>query len=206
MTCRDSPDHSGSAGRFPSRRRHPASFAAALAAVILLGGCSNNGGAGTDPTAKDDMTPTEQLLARPTAEEAATMYKDQLIRVRAALKELAPDIAWSTQTPGDDGESACQDPFGQVDGSTTFGFATGGGGAIPDDDWEQAVQITRRVLEPDGYDRVTITVDKPGQHQVSFTGRYGAVLTIGSERSTDLSVAGGCFLSPEAHAAASKTQ
>lgn len=174
-------------------------LAGLVTTTIVLGGCSNHDGGRTDPTAKDDMTPTEQLIARPTAEEVAQTYSDQLVRIRSALRGLAPDVEWDNGAPVDAGGSGCAHPFDGVDGTTTASLVTGGAGAIPDEDWDRAVALTRRLLEPDGYDRTEVTVDRPGQHAASFFGPYGAEISLSGQRNTSIGVSGGCFLTAEAH-------
>lgn len=175
-----------------------------VTALLVLSGCGSESSEAGDPSAKGDgMTPTEQLLARPTTEQAVAMYKDQLVRVRAALKKLAPDVAWDDGPPLRTRDNSCREPFGDVDGTGVFGYATGGGGAIPDQDWDQAIKTTAAILEKEGYDRVQVNVNKPGQHDVSFYGQYGSILTISGQRSTSIELdESGCFLSAEAHAAA----
>ncbi|WP_188781233.1 LppA family lipoprotein [Marmoricola endophyticus] len=192
-----------------SAERLRAACAAALAALALAAsGCSNGSGSSDDSSAKgDDVSPTEQLLARPSSEQAATMYQGQLVRVRDALKKLAPDADWDDTPPIKTGGSLCRDPFGDVDGAQVFGLFTGGGGAIPDEDWDQAIKTTAAVLEREGYDRVHVTVNKPGLHEASFYGEYGNVVTISGQRSTSIDLAdSGCFMSAEAQAAARSGQ
>lgn len=175
-----------------------------VTAAVVLSGCASGTGSADDASAEGNgRTPVEQLLERPTAEQAEATYRQQLVRVRAALEELAPTVAWDGGPPQRTRDNACREPFSDVDGSGVFGYATGGGGAIPDEDWDRAITITGDVLETEGYDRVQVTFNKPGLHDVSFYGRYGSILTISGERSTGIDLLdSGCFLTAEAHAAA----
>lgn len=166
--------------------------------VLALGGCGSTG-AGTDPTAKDDVSPLEQLAARPTAEQAAAYLSEQIVRIRAALEELVPNVEWGEDPPSTDGESLCRDPFSTVRDATALGLGVLGGGAIPDKDWDQATEITREILEPEGYDEMTVVANKPGEHDVAFTDGYGSTITIGGQVSTTIDASSGCFLKAASH-------
>lgn len=170
--------------------------------MVLSSACGGSDDLGRDPSAKDDMTPTEQLLARPTTEQANETYKDQLVRVRDALAKLAPDVEWEKQRPEVSGGSSCGEPYDRVDGNSSADFLVLGAGAIPDEDWDQAIAVTAKVLAADGYDKSSVTVNKPGQHSASFYGPYGTEITIAGQRSTTIQLLGGCFLGADEHSAA----
>lgn len=55
-------------------------------------------------------------------------------------------------------------------------------------------------MKSEGYDRVQVTVNKPGVHEATFFGQYGNMLTISGQRSTSIELDdSGCFLTTDAH-------
>lgn len=146
---------------------------------------------------------TKQLLARPDADQAKAMYVDQLTRVREALEKIAPNVSWSEQPPTPSRQNLCATSEGETEDAISFGYSTGGGGAIPDEDWDQAVKAAMDVLRPGGFTKVNVLADNPGHHEVAFLGRYDSVITLSGDQSTVLSLtSSGCFLTAKAHAAA----
>jgi hypothetical protein len=157
----------------------------------LMAGCGS-------PTKEDQVDdPQAEIAARPAWPEAETEYQRLLTDVRSRLAELAPEVAWDDTTPARTTESGCSGPLGTVDGATSRNYNTGGGGAIPDDDWDRVVEVVREVVEPEGYDRFAVIVDEPAQHSVSFYGPRDAELVVSGRQSTTISLRGGCFLDPE---------
>lgn len=148
--------------------------------------------------------PRAELASRPSWPEVEPEYQRLLTDVRSRLAELAPEVAWDDTTPARTTEGGCSGPLGTVDGATSRNYNTGGGGAIPDGDWDRVVEVVREVVEPEGYDRVAVIVDQPAQHSLSFYGPRDAELVVNGGQSTTISLRGGCFVDPDLAEGASR--
>lgn len=155
-----------------------------LLAAALLVAC----GQGT-PDEGDDME-----TQRPTWTDAEPSYQELLVAVRTRLSEMAPAVEWDDQVPEALTEASCD----EVEGGTKRNYGTGGGGAIPDEDWGQVPEVVSEVVEPEGFEEFAVVVDEPGRHSISFYGPHGAELVVGAEQSTTVTLYGGCFVDPEA--------
>lgn len=179
-------------------RVRQAGAAACAALVLLVGtGCGTDDDGGTDvddPSSTSTAKATDELRSRPSYDEAGRGYQQLLTRVRAALAEVAPGVAWDTATPARGSETLCRAPFDDVEGARAANYATGGGGAIPDEDWPRAVRAVQEVVAPEGYGEPEVQADEPGRHAVSFYGPYREELLLTGQRSTSVTVLGGCFL------------
>lgn len=160
-------------------------------------GCSSDPdamAAGPRRRAGGDAAPRQRLRHRRRRRQRRGRHIRYRSRPRGRGAALAPGVAWDTATPSRGSETLCRAPFDDVDGARSATYATGGGGAIPDEDGPRAVQAVRDVVEPESFGKYAVQEDRPGKHAVSFYGRDGDELLVTGERSTTLTTLGGCFL------------
>lgn len=146
------------------------------------------------------MSPEEELRARPSFEQASREYLAMLDEMRQALSTIVPTLEW--KTPGatqDKATAGCHKPFGDVKGSTTGYYDTGGGrGGVPDEYWPQALQTVTEIAKRHGFTEVITVVDKPGHHVVDLYDNREATLQFLTEVNTIIGINGACFLKEEA--------
>lgn len=165
-----------------------------LACVITLTGCGN----GTD-----DMTREEkfaELMRRSTEEQIVQQYDQMQQEIADELTTAIGLPAWTiNDTTG--GEALCGHEFSNLggDAGTKSLPILNAAAPIPDERWDQAVQIAETIARKNGFGAPQRLVDRTGHHIVDFKDKWGGMLGIDTKVHSTLSVRTGCLLTEEAH-------
>ncbi|MER5389938.1 LppA family lipoprotein [Saccharopolyspora sp. NPDC002686] len=135
----------------------------------------------------------EELLRRPSMEEASARYLEMLGRMRDALTAEFPSLQWVQDD--DLRSSGCPEfPAYRSDGaSQTLGLWSANGN-LPDDQWPRAQQIAEDVSREYGFGPVRTIVSRPSDHQVVGFDQYGATYKLGTAKNTVLNGTTSCHL------------
>ncbi|HEX2297216.1 MAG TPA: LppA family lipoprotein [Pseudonocardiaceae bacterium] len=164
---------------------------AVLMPVVLAAGCTMGGSENDD---MDDKLAT--LAQRPTIEEMSAAYEQMQTRLRDRLSaELGP-LRWVNRE--NRGGAGCADFPGAGGQSLTLDRWTSEGN-LPDAQWDRAVQIVAEVTGEYGFGPPESVVDRPGDHEITATDRYGGGYQFGTARNTVLMVSTGCHLPADRH-------
>ena len=168
----------------------------ALAVVVLstaaLTACGttsgDHGGAGMTNVELSD--PEAILRTRPSFEDAQRQY-------RVAVQDWATQIAASspglTSRVKEDSWGGCTGDYANTPGVHAFIYVVFDG-AIPDATWPSALEVVRRGAAQLGATDVTTTVDRPGDHDVIFSGNDGITVEFGTKAAGVLSAKSDCRL------------
>ncbi len=146
---------------------------------------------------KDDMDHKLATLAqRPTIEEIRMTYEDMQARLRDRLSaELGP-LQWVNDQ--NFGGAGCAD-FPNVGGQSLTLDRWTSEGNLPDARWEDAVRVVAQVTGEYGFGTPRVVVDRPSDHEITATDRYGGHYLFGTAANTVLMVSTGCHLPANAH-------
>ena len=141
----------------------------------------------------------DELMKRPNLTQVETDYEAMLQTIR---ERLVAEVGIGGFRPVDEPMSGtfCGDDLTNVDGAQERYFNAGVSyGNLPDAKWDQAVAIVTEETRQHGFGEPKALIDGPGDHEVSFRGRYGGGLLFGTGGGTILTVWTGCHLTEEAH-------
>ena len=157
-----------------------------LALVVLAAGCSSAGSGGDDMDARQAT-----LEQRPAIEEITATYEEMQARVRERLSAEVGPLQWVNRQSA--GSAGCADFPGVGGESRTLDRWTSEGN-LPDAQWDRAVAIVAEVSGEYGFAAPEAIVDRPGDHEIVATDRYGGGYQFGTARNTILVVSTGCHL------------
>lgn len=140
------------------------------------------------------------LSRRPDIDAIDSRYRELLAAIRAALVEEIGVPAW-LPSGGVVNHSTGRGPFARLGADCEIHRYTSGisPGAVSDVDWPRATAIVAELAGRHGFAAPTVVVDRPGDHEVSFSGEYGGELFFGTAVNTTLSLTTGCHLTREAY-------
>ncbi len=176
------------------RARATVKVIAGIATMLVVAGCSN-------ATKETDMLKDgfDELMRRPNLTQMETDYQGMLQTVR---ERLVAEVGIAGFAPAREprSETFCGDDLTNLDGALELYLNAGVSfGNLPDARWEQAVAIVAAVTRQHGFGEPKVVIDGPGDHEVSFRGKYGGSLLFGTGGGTILTVYTGCHLTEEAH-------
>jgi hypothetical protein len=161
--------------------------------LLLVGACDSKGGS----MSKDEQF--AELLKRPDIEQVQADYLRMMADIRDALVEQIGIAAWQPKEKDAISGSACGD-YPELSDGHIRRFSSGSSpGNLPDAKWQEAVDLVGSIAGRHGFKNPGAVVDRPGDHEVSFSNEYGAELLFGTAANTTLSISTGCHLSREAH-------
>lgn len=162
----------------------------ALVLAVLATACTSAG------SERDDMDDQLAALAqRPTIEEITATYEEMQARLRERLSAEVGPLRWVNDQNA--GRAGCAD-FPDVDGESRTLNRWTSEGNLPDAQWDRAVAIVAEVTGEYGFSAPEAVVDRPGDHEIVATDRYGGGYQFGTARNTILMVSTGCHLPADA--------
>lgn len=165
------------------------------AVALLVSGCES------DPPEGSEVNQFfTELRQRPDIEQMQADYLAMLERIQ---NKLVDEIGIRPFPPEEEepiSASACPGDLSAVHGGEVRSYQFGASpGNIPDADWPRALKLVTELAGKHGFTQAKPVVDRPGDHEVSITDRYGAELIFGTAKNTILSLSTGCHLTREAH-------
>lgn len=162
-------------------------WVALLLTCLLLPACSTTEG--------DDVQRSEQALealrARPSLESELARLTDLRDAVAAALGGRVRLTGW--EPVGETDQSFCGDDTGDARIAMPPTLRRTGG--VPDDRWQQTVEVVAEVAAGAGFGPPETVVDAPGEHEVVLRGTYESLLRFGTLANATLALQTGCHLS-----------
>jgi Lipoprotein confined to pathogenic Mycobacterium len=183
---------------------------AGIMTILILAGCSSSPTAHAQTVLKENsaMAPREnstmkdafdELMKRPSLTAAEADYQSMLHTIQ---ERLVTEVGIAEWVPDDQPVSGtfCGGDLSNLDDAGQKCIDTGVSiGNLPDARWDQAVAIVTEVAGQHGFGAPGVIVDGPGDHEISFRGRYEGELIFGTGGGTILTVSTGCHLKEEAH-------
>jgi hypothetical protein len=191
-------DPAARAGRSStSAHRHRTAAVAAVVLTLTLTGCAQP---------KEPVDPRQQLMNRPSYEQAETTYLALLDRLRTEITTLAPTLTWRQPEPTAE-RSGCYPPFDRLDGAESGIYGAGvADGNIDDTTWPKVVAAIEAILREEGFTQTVVLQDQPGEHNVSINNpTTEARVRLGTRANTTLTLYGACYLTEAARAVSSAT-
>ncbi|MGH3913675.1 MAG: LppA family lipoprotein [Pseudonocardiaceae bacterium] len=162
-----------------------------LTLAVLVASC---GFAGLETDDMDEKLAT--LAQRPTIEDIRVTYEDMQARLRDRLSVEVGPLRWVNDQ--NFGGAGCAD-FPNVGGQSLTLDRWTSEGNLPDTRWDDAVRIVAEVTGEYGFGTPQVVVDRPSDHEITATDRYGGHYLFGTAANTVLLVSTGCHLPADAH-------
>ncbi|MGH3799559.1 MAG: LppA family lipoprotein [Pseudonocardiaceae bacterium] len=166
-------------------------LAAVLALTVLMVGC------GIARWGEDTVEEKLATLAqRPTIEAIRATYETMQARLRDRLSAEVGPLQWVNDE--NFSGAGCAD-FPNVGGHSLTLDRWTSEGNLPDAQWDRAVRIVAEVTGEYGFGAPRVVVNRPSDHEITATDRYGGHYLFGTAANTVLMVSTGCHLPANAH-------
>lgn len=165
-----------------------------VAAVCAVGvGCGDqHGNDGSKRVSQERVAELEnQLRAKPPFEAAQIEYRGAMREMADQIAALAPGTTWNFVQ---DTWTDCGGDYVWTDAKEAY-FLVGFSGPIPDDKWEQAVQIVRDGAHRFGATNLTVAKNNPGDHDVDLSGGDGVDFKLSSQKAAAFTGRSDCRIS-----------
>lgn len=137
-----------------------------------------------------------ELARRPTIEDIRVTYEDMQARLRDRLSAEVGPLRWVNR--GNFSGAGCAD-FPGADGQKLSLNRWTSEENLPDARWDDAVRIVAEVTGEYGFGAPQVVVDRPNDHEITATDRYGGKYLFGTAANTVLTVRTGCHLPADTH-------
>lgn len=167
-----------------------------LAVVVLsmaaLTGCGTTSGdnGGTAMTGTESSDPEATLRTRPSFEEAQRQYRAAVQDWATQIASKSPGLTWRVK---EDSWGGCTGDYANTPGVHAYIYVVFDG-PIPDGVWPSALDVVQRGAAQLGATDVTTAVDRPGDHDVIFSGSDGVAVEFGTKVAGVLSAKSDCRL------------
>ncbi|VBA60395.1 LppA family lipoprotein [Mycobacterium attenuatum] len=168
-------------------------LSAAMTAIALAAtGCHvENPDAPTPPSAAAHAL--AELKTLPSFEDTKVQVQDVMNEITTAASKIIPSIIWETLDEGSTGN--CQQPYEQTDGKRHFlPDAVAVRVSVSETDWTKIVEAAKQAAAKIGVTNVQVIKDRPGDHDVWFSGPTGAFIKVGYRGNLVVSGYTGCRL------------
>ncbi|RZQ65118.1 LppA family lipoprotein [Amycolatopsis suaedae] len=186
----------------PYRNRGLAITALTLVATLTVG-CGNSAdryfGNETSKNTMPSQEQFQQLMSRPTVEEAAASNEEMLRQLRERLSAELNVKPWIEKPDTASNYGGCMQEFSEVHGwdATIIGSSLWSTeAALSGADWQRGKQIAKEIGAQFGFTKVAQESDQ--QTDLWLRDDFGAELKFGSGNRTAVSVTTGCHLYAEA--------
>lgn len=168
----------------------------ALAVVLLsmaaLTACGTTSGvnSGAAMTSAGRGDPEAILRTRASFEDAQRQYREAVQDWATQIASTSPGLTWQVK---EDGWGGCTGEYAHTPGVHAFIYVVFDG-PIPDAAWPSALDVVQRGAAQLGATDVTTAVDRPGDHDVIFSGSDGISVEFGTKAAGVLSAKSDCRL------------
>ena len=167
-------------------RRTMALLIALIFATTLGCDSSTNGGQQVNPEHTTSLE--DQLRSKPPAEAAQQQYRTAVTQMASQIAALVPGLTWSMDQ---DGWTDCGAEYVRTRGRAAY-FQVGFKGPVPDEKWDQAVQIVKDGAKQFGANDFGVMKDSPGDHDVYVDGPDGVEFKFGTQVDAVLTARSDC--------------
>ncbi|MFI2842335.1 LppA family lipoprotein [Mycolicibacterium sp. PDY-3] len=134
--------------------------------------------------------PEAALRTRPSFEDAQRQYRAAVQDWATQIASMSPGLTWRVK---EDSWGGCTGDYASTPGVHAYIYVVFGG-PIPDAAWPSALDVVQRgAAQLDATDATT-TVDRPGDHDVIFSGNDGITVEFGTKAAGVLSAKSDCRL------------
>jgi hypothetical protein len=167
-------------------------LAVAVLSVAALTACGTTGDndGGTAMTSAESNDVEANLRTRPPFEEAQQQYRAAVQGWATQIASLTPGLTWRVK---EDSWGGCSGDYANTPGVHVYIYVVFNG-PISDGVWPQALEAVQRGAAELGADNVTTPVDRPGDHDVVFSGNDGVTVEFGTKAAGVLSAKSDCRL------------
>ncbi|CDQ43971.1 LppA family lipoprotein [Mycolicibacterium neoaurum] len=160
-----------------------------MAALTACGTTSGvNGGAAV--TRVEGADPEAILRTSPSFEDAQRQYRAAVQDWANQIASTSPSLTWRVK---EDGWGGCTGEYANTPGVHAYIYVVFDG-PISDAAWPSALDVVQRGAAQLGATAVTATVDRPGDHNVIFSGNDGITVEFGTKAAGVLSAKSDCRL------------
>lgn len=167
------------------------------AALALITACDSTGGS-NGGSALDDPATTrtfDELMKKPTIDEAVQRYTEMQDRILRALSAAIPSLRKWKEIEEGTGSGCLDNEAKTTDLGRYVAYQK-----VPEEEWSNVVDTVRRIAVDYGFnDQPQVLRDKPGAHfEVLHNINDDSSITFGTEKNSILGVDVGCHLTAEA--------
>ncbi len=144
----------------------------------------------------------DQLRTRPPFEAAADEYRGAVRGIADQIAALVPGTTWNFVQ---DTWTSCGGEYVWTDAKEAY-FSVGFSGPIPDEKWDQAVQIVKDGTKRFGATNFSVVKDKSGDHDVDLAGTNGVDFKLSSQKAAVLTARSDCRISRATPATTSESK
>lgn len=166
----------------------------ALAVLVLstaaLTACGTTSGdhGGAAMTRVEGADPEAALRTRPSFEDAQRQYRAAVQDWATQIASMSRGLTWRVK---EDSWGGCTGEYADTPGVHAYIYVVFDG-PIPDAAWPSALDVVQRGAARLGATEVTTTVDRPGDHDVIFSGNGSVTVEFGTKVSGVLSAKSDC--------------
>jgi Lipoprotein confined to pathogenic Mycobacterium len=175
------------------RHRRLFALCAVIAAVTLAAtGCHVEQPHAPTPST-DNAKALDELKALPSFEDTQTQVQAAVDEISSAASAIVPTITWKDLHGG--ATDKCERPYEQTGGKRYFlPDRVAAGVAVSEADWASILQAAKDAASKVGATNVQVMQDRPGNHDVSFSGATGLFIKVGYQGNLGISSYTGCRL------------
>lgn len=167
-------------------------LAVVVLSTVALTACGTTSGdnGGTAMTSTESGDPEAILRARPSFEDAQRQYRAAVQDWAAQIASMSPGLTWRVK---EDSWGGCTGDYANTPGVHAYIYVVFDG-PIPDAAWPSALDVVQRGAAQLGATAVTAPADRPGDHDVIFSGNGGITVEFGTKAAGVLSAKSDCRL------------
>ncbi len=132
-----------------------------------------------------------QLRAKPPFEAAQDEYRSAMKQMADQIAALVPGTTWNFVQ---DTWTSCGGEYVWTDAKEAY-FLIGFSGPIPDEKWDQAVQIVKDGTRRFGATNLSVAKNNSGDHDVDLSGNEGVDFKLSSQKAAAFTGRSDCRIS-----------
>lgn len=178
------------------RRSAPVCLAMGLVSLVVVG--CGGGERPHEPTSAageaEALAVIDELMELPSVEDLVPVYEALGEEVRSATDAMVGEGDWVVDPSAITTGMVCGAEYSDLDGRSVTVRSVAPDHPLEDEEWNRAVENIADVVGSHGFGDPSVLVDKPGTHQVVFTGARGATVSVYSTSRFEVRLQSGCYL------------